>query len=311
VEVVQQLRKSVRSAITDAPDYSRGSTALNRAGLQVVRICARRAQRALRRPRDHDELREAERALEVDGYCLFPNYLRDEDFARLLRAVDVVFAHEEARTPPERVGDLRRRRVHLHKLDLPEAAEVLDIVDADRTLDRLAENVMRRPPRRHREWKLQDLHIPEGGEHEGDKQLLLHADRHFMTLKGFLVLEDEDEHNGPFRFSPRSHRLSLERLRHEREMSIGAARARAGEPGITDRPVLTPEEVATLGEPEIPLYAKANTLVVANTAGLHARAQIQPGHRRRRLWRCYHDSEMSSARRTADTLLRSALKAVS
>ncbi|MEM6381233.1 MAG: phytanoyl-CoA dioxygenase family protein [Pseudomonadota bacterium] len=104
-----------------------------------------------------------------------------------------------------------------------------------------------------------------------DPQTMVHADTFHATSKAWLFLQDVGPDNGPFQYVPGSHKLTPERLAWEYEQSLTASCAedvhhRAGsfrlKPGDLDRMKLPQPKAVTV---------KANTLVVADTFGFHAR----------------------------------------
>jgi len=98
----------------------------------------------------------------------------------------------------------------------------------------------------------------------------LHADTFHPTMKAWLYLDDVTEANGPFAYVPGSNRLTWRRL-------AGNTPERAGR-DLPDRYSrrgslrLTETDRQALGLPEPRHFAvPANTLVIANTFGFHAR----------------------------------------
>lgn len=113
-----------------------------------------------------------------------------------------------------------------------------------------------------------------------DPQTCLHADTFHPTAKAWLFLDDVEDDQGPFCYVPGSHRLTPERLAWEHQKSVGAATSseqmhREGSFRISEA------ELASLGLPAPRRFAvPANTLVVADTSGFHARcASVQSSHR--------------------------------
>jgi hypothetical protein len=104
-----------------------------------------------------------------------------------------------------------------------------------------------------------------------DPQTYLHADTFHPTAKAWLFLDNVDEQEGPFSYVPGSHRLTPARLDWEYRQSIGAACSgeqmhREGSFRISNA------ALETLGLPQPRRFAvPANTLVVADTSGFHAR----------------------------------------
>jgi hypothetical protein len=113
-----------------------------------------------------------------------------------------------------------------------------------------------------------------------DPQTDLHIDTFHPTVKAFYFLTDVAEDEGPFVYVPGSHRLTEKRLRWEYEQSIGAAKSLDT---LAARGSLraTNAEVAAMGFGAPRAFAvPANTLVVADTVGFHARGlSVRPSIR--------------------------------
>lgn len=104
-----------------------------------------------------------------------------------------------------------------------------------------------------------------------DPQTALHADTFHPTVKAWLFLTDVAEDAGPFTYVPGSHRLTPERLAWERRMSLAAADS-ANTENRQGSFRITPDELAVMRLPAPRVFAvPANTLVVADTFGFHAR----------------------------------------
>ena len=117
-----------------------------------------------------------------------------------------------------------------------------------------------------------------------DPQKNLHSDTFHPSMKAWFFLEDVDSTRGPFTYVPGSNRLSLARLRWEYRRSIVAA-------GLTDGYSekgsfrFEAQDLVTLGLPTPQqLEVPANTLVIANTYGIHCRGPAAPGAVRLELW---------------------------
>lgn len=105
-----------------------------------------------------------------------------------------------------------------------------------------------------------------------DPQTALHADTFHPTMKAWLFLEDVVPADGPLSYVAGSHRLTAERLAWERRRSLTV---RASGDFLSARGSLRieAEELPALGLPPPTAFAvPANTLVVADTFGFHARA---------------------------------------
>jgi hypothetical protein len=104
-----------------------------------------------------------------------------------------------------------------------------------------------------------------------DPQTALHADSFHPTVKAWLFLTDVAADGGPFTYVPGSHRLTPERLAWEWRMSLAARQS--ANPEIRQGSFrIEADELAALRLPEPRIFAvPANTLIVADTYGFHAR----------------------------------------
>lgn len=105
---------------------------------------------------------------------------------------------------------------------------------------------------------------------EPDLQSQLHADTFHSTVKAWLFVTDVALEDGPFCYVPGSHRLTRERLEWEHDRSLVVSDAdllsNRGSPRVDEA------KLAQLGlPPPRTLAVPANTLVVADTFGFHAR----------------------------------------
>ena len=104
-----------------------------------------------------------------------------------------------------------------------------------------------------------------------DPQTELHTDTFHPTVKAWLFLNDAAADAMPFLYVPGSHRLTAPRLAWERQMSIAAGDRPPREPHRLVR-AIAPARLGDLGlPPPRVIAAPANTLVVADTFGFHAR----------------------------------------
>jgi hypothetical protein len=116
-----------------------------------------------------------------------------------------------------------------------------------------------------------------------DPQLHLHADTFHPTVKAWYFLSDVAEDDGPFTYVPGSHRLTPERIAWERRKSLDARYAER----LTARGSfrIEPDELAGLNLPPAQSFAvPANTLVVADTFGFHARGRANHASTRVEIW---------------------------
>lgn len=245
-----------------------GNRLLNRLGLHVLRVLLAHGITRLRWWLMTPLLpREQRRAFHRQGYLLIPDFLPAEQFAALDR--EVRGYRGEVRECVQ--GDTQNHRTLLDPAslrDLPACRALL----ADRRY------------RHALQWTAARLGLPlvfieqvrngfvaGGGD---DPQKHLHADTFHPTMKAWLFLDDVPESRGPFSYVPGSNRLTWRRLAWEYRQSVQGRDlpdryARRGSPRLseTDR--------AALGLPEATRFAvPANTVVIANTFGFHARSAV-------------------------------------
>jgi hypothetical protein len=124
-----------------------------------------------------------------------------------------------------------------------------------------------------------------GGVADGpsDPQLQLHSDTFHPSLKAWLFLTDVPEDGRPLTYVAGSHRLTPERIAWEKRRSVDIATAdRLSQRGSFR---IAPHELPALGLPQPMHFAvPANTLVVADTCGFHARADSDRPTLRIELW---------------------------
>jgi hypothetical protein len=241
-----------------------GSPALNRRGLYVRRAQLAHAMAWRRRARLAGLISAADRAaFDRDGFVMRESFLPPAAFERLR---DAVFAH--AAPAREMIqGDTITRRFAVdpeYVAAVPAIGILLKHPDW-RGLNRYVGSFDQEPL-----TYVQTIlsHVREA---KPDPQTDLHIDTFHPTVKAFYFLTDVAEDEGPFVYVPGSHRLTPGRLRWEREQSIAAA---ASGDRLAARGSLraTPAEIAEMGfAPPKPFAVRANTLVVADTVGFHAR----------------------------------------
>jgi hypothetical protein len=254
-----------------------GSRRLNEWGLHAARVAlAHRLASARRRKlAGLISLRDRE-AFELDGFVVRPNFLPPGQFAALVAQVKAY------RGPLREIseGDTIMRKIALDKralAELPALGALLRSADW-RGLVRYAGSRDAEPV----VWVQSILrHACDGPP---DPQSVLHADTFHPTVKAWLFLTDVAEDTGPFTYVPGSHRLTADRLAWERRMSLAARQSSNAE----DRQGsfrIDPAELSSLGLPQPrPFAVSANTLVVADTFGFHARGPSIGASLRVEIW---------------------------
>jgi hypothetical protein len=254
-----------------------GSQRLNRWGLHrarvrlAARLCAWRRRRLAAKVRP--DWREA---FDRDGFVVIRDVAPADQFAALRRAI------LEYRGPARemRQGDAITRRLSVDPAMLAAVPGLRDLL-ARADLVALFNYVAG--------FRMTPLHyvqtiVAGAGGNEADPQETLHADTFHASLKAWLFLNPVAEDAAPFQFVAGSHRATAARLDWEYRRSLR-------DPAILDRltgrgsPRVEEFDLAELGLPSPCACAvPANTLVVADTFGIHARGKSATPVERVELW---------------------------
>ena len=258
------------------PNPILGSPALNRWGLFVWR--GRLAERltALRRRKLAHLVNEADRsAFDRDGFILKPDFAPPDLFRRLVEEVEGF----RGRAGEFKEGDAITRRIPLTPENLrrlPACKALLDL-PAWRGLTRYVSSFDAEP-----QVSIQTI-FTKVDDGPRDPQTSMHTDTFHSTMKAWLFLEDVAEEDGPFCYVPGAHRRTRRREVWERRKSIEASDPRTRRKGGAFR--VTRAELARLKAPEPRRFpVRANTLVVADTHGFHARSPSARPSARVEIW---------------------------
>ena len=254
-----------------------GSRRLNRMGLHRSRVriadaLCRWRRRRLARHVPH-EWREA---FDRDGFVVIENVVPEADFAELQRAL--LTSEWEAREM--RQGDAITRRI---AIDPPMLAAVpqLERLLARKDINALFHYVasFRTTPLHY----VQTIASKSDGN-EPDPQETVHADSFHSSMKAWLFLRPVALEDGPFTYVRGSHLFTPERIEWEYRRSLADPKAidrlsARGSPRVNDDDLAAMK----LGKAEA-LPVPANTLVVADTGGFHARGAAQRSGERVEIW---------------------------
>ena len=227
---------------------------------------------------------EDRRQLDSDGFIIKRDFLPPDVFADLVAQV------RDLRAPAREIteGDTITRHIALDPaaLDRVPAARLLLDLPQYRNLLRYAGSSAAAP--------MVYIQTVLAGAIAGppdpapDPQLDLHTDTFHPTVKAWLFLTDVEPDAMPFVYVPGSHRLTPQRLEWERAMSIAASRqvgAAARQPDQKLIRAISPSVLPELGlPPPRAISAPANTLIVADTFGFHARGASARPTTRVEIW---------------------------
>lgn len=254
-----------------------GSRRLNSKGLHRARVRATHKLAARRRARLGKGIDAGDRALfEQQGYIVKQDFLPAGQFAALRSAL-------LARKAPAREmvqGDTITRRIAID-------GEMLRDIPALRAL--LKENRWKRLMRYVASFDVEPLYyiqtiLTHQKKAPADPQTYLHADTFHPTMKAWFFLTDVEMEDGPLTYVPGSHRLTARRLQWEHEKALMAPE---GVDRLSARGSMRvmPEELPDLGlPPPVSFAVPANTLVVADTCGFHARGPSSRPSKRIEIW---------------------------
>ena len=245
-----------------------GSPGLNRRGLHVGRVRLARAMAERRRAHLARALDPGDlAAFERDGFVEKRHFLAPPVFAALRD--QLLGWHGQAREMVQ--GDTITRRYAVDPAML-RAVPAMRAFASDKRWRALARYIASFDvePLLYVQSILSQRH-----EALADPQTCLHADTFHPTMKAWLFLDDVTPDAGPLTYVRGSHRLTAARLAWEQRRSTE----------VLDRPDLLSArgsfriesaELARLGLPQPTAFAvPANTLVVADTFGFHARGESQ------------------------------------
>jgi len=255
-----------------------GSPRLNRMGLHLARRKIAAPLGRYRRNRlAHLVTEEDRRALARDGFIIKPNFLDEATFQTLRAEI-------QALNVPAReavIGDTLTRLIPLDGRVLPNLPTTRSVLEGKRYRGLLAYvGSFRRRPHLY----VQTVFSKHRPEAEPDIQSFYHSDTFHPTVKSWLFLDDVSPDSTPFTYVPGSHTANRRRMAWERRTSITAAQG-------NDR--LTAEGSFRISEAEIKrlgygapvsLPVAANTLVVADTSGFHARGTAAGKTTRLSIW---------------------------
>ncbi len=221
-------------------------------------------------PEDRQSYRE-------HGYIVKENYLPEADFTAIEQEIRAW--QGKARTFQQ--GDTLTQRTLLDPETLEQLPHTAKLF-ADRDFQRLLQyaNGHQRLPF----FNIERIHNGVHTDKPHDPQKDMHSDTFHPTMKFWLYLDDVDEHNGPFTYIPASNRLSRKRLKWEYQTSISAHKhpnrlAARGSFRFSDA------DRAEIGlKAPMAFKVKKNTLLIANTFGVHGRGRAEPGSTRLALW---------------------------
>lgn len=254
-----------------------GSRRLNAAGLHVWRLKAAHALARSRRARLASGIpADLKEEFDRDGYVVVPNFLPPELFASIRNEL----GDPELECRSQQQGDTLTHQIPIGpevRRRLPGLAGLLDSPRWKGLMAYVAST---------RSAPLYYFQAIAGGVAEGlpDPQIELHSDTFQPSMKAWLFLTDVPEDGRPLTYVAGSHRLTEARIAWEKRKSVSIKEDgdRLSQRGSLR---ISPEDLTELGLPQPTHFAvPANTLVVVDTCGFHARASSDRPTMRMELW---------------------------
>lgn len=130
------------------------------------------------------------------------------------------------------------------------------------------------------------LNVVHGENNIGDPQKHFHSDAFFPSMKAWIFLKDVALEDGPFVYIPESNKLTFQRLRLEYQKSIFCAKRKESVyQALRGSFRYNEAEINSLQLPEPTNFCvKKNTLVIANTFGIHKRGNSNNMISRKSFW---------------------------
>ncbi|MBB4640093.1 phytanoyl-CoA dioxygenase family protein [Rhizorhapis suberifaciens] len=254
-----------------------GSPRLNRMGLHVARVRLAHSLAWRRRAKLARNVNAEHRAaFDEQGFVAIENFLPEPQFAALREKI----LRQEAPAREMLQGDTITRRIAIDPFFLKAVPELRSL---------LASSTWKGLLRYVSSFDVEPLYyiqtiLPHRANAPPDPQTAFHADTFHPTMKAWYFLHDVADDEGPLTYVPGSHKMTPERLAWEREMSL---RGPSAMDRLSARGSFRIDEagLVRLGlGPARRFAVPANTLVVVDTNGFHARAQSLLPSKRIEIW---------------------------
>ena len=273
----------IRGYLHNSVPYHVGSVLGNRLGLQVLRTTSQYLQFKARGRSVANDISKCVSEIDEDGIALIENFLEPSQFNKVKAEFESAFEGIELR-PYKNGGNARLYRTQIALSELKHGVSTTSkYFQHNDRLNRIASAAVRRkisrPPDVHLDW----YQSGDAAATDNDIENIMHADLHTATVKMFLYMDDVNESNGAFIYAKGSHRLTLNRLRHEYDLSVRQSKLRKGvrlddslveARGKEFRNLINPKYREAMNVKETQMCVKGNTLVVANNMGFHRRGEF-------------------------------------
>jgi hypothetical protein len=269
----------------EPPRYHSGPVVANLLGWQLARVLSHHGAHAMRRePAPLAETKELIGQGIADGVVIIPDFLPADEFERLQNYCAKLRSGPATRYEENRGGTgLDFTTSPISRDDQGDGAFVVEKIANDSRLLNVVSAMSRHQIKRPPQIGYQLLTMRDNEEFVPDAETILHADRHYPTIKAYYSLNGSTLENGAYVWVPRSHKLTAARLRYEYADSIRVARS------LVKHNLEIPEaHLKDMGVVENHILTEPNTLVISNNFGFHRRGHFAPGAVREQIRLVFH-----------------------
>ena len=285
LQVVRKRPSRIVDYLREPRSIVVGGPFVNQLGLQVFRTCKDRIAWHARPDYLSEDIRTYHDVMDRDGILVIPDFLPTRDFEQLYAEYKQSRVNPPANGYKEIVFGDNFLADELLVTDRPaQYPAFIRMLRDNILLQKIASAVSRRAMTYDPHLSIFHVHKPnpQAPHTDLDYNQFLHSDRHYPFIKCFFYLEDVNEDNAPYTYARGSHRITPARLRYEYAYSLRYARIRKGSYRRSFEQLAADMQLRELAEalmreqalrPE-PICGKANTMVISNNQGFHARGPM-------------------------------------
>jgi hypothetical protein len=284
------MLKKLREIIA-APTYVLNYPSLNRLGLQRLRIKCKKVESLKNVHFQREDFFKAYEALSLNGVAVINNFLSSIEFEKLESDIESLSSSGMLKKEIGKEGGV----IEWEHGNFPNGYSpvVEEKIRKNKDILNLVKGYTRRPLISLPEVIFQALKLPLGCVDNEDIQTVLHADRHYRTIKIFFTITDHTKENGAFWYCSGSHEMTAERMNYEVEYSIRSSLERTGqhekllESDLEKGRSIINQDLVRKYE-LLQIMAPKNSLIIADVSGFHKRGLIKEGETRKTVRLIYH-----------------------
>ena len=246
---------------------------LNILGLQVIRIFISRIFEIINRNKISKDCEVGVSKLKSEGILVLEDFLTNEEYDKINNFYNHIFNDSHSfDIKNSKSGNLFIESCYISKSKVKNYDFTFDIIYNDKIMKILNTIDKRTSKVDFRTLKFQNIrYYDEENNDNYDDQSDLHEDTFHQTFKGFYFLNDVSIDNNPFVFVKGSHKASLIKIFNSYIHSIKFSLKKINNASRR----ISDNEVKLRGLKKTICTLPANSLVIANTNGYHARFNSQ------------------------------------